>query len=1420
MNSKVPYYYSELTPQERAERAERAAQQQHNGDVSNIQSADSNANQNGGNGTETGFFNPLLNIGTTAAYAKQLIFGSKANKNGSTAAAAAPPSGTGGGGGVGGMRHAESYTSRRNSSEPNIYEEIGSSCYSEYGLPQMLQQQQQQQPQANAGPQQGVCAEVSRVEESHAHILENLNLEVESMLMPPAEQAAHLKAAPASNGSAGLVNGSQATTPKEQRENNRDEVVKQHSMPVTGKLLTKQNALSNSSSSGADHVYQLYDDGHKDNDNIYEEVDIYQRQLGLGMAGGLGGLGLAGLAGLGQGVPEHSLTRWFSTRARKDSRRLASQQNLNNLQQPPGQESGCNGGAGGGVAGEGGGEYECDPLWTGSGPRGRKQRRPPLSLPPMPQGLSPEQVKRRLIVNTIVESENCYVSALHRLIVDFKQPLQRCSPPLLSAHKVDIMFHRVEQILQCHTIFGIALTQCVWEWDQKEMLGDVFLAAFSKNHVLEIYSDFVNNFTTAMDTARQASASKPQLAHFLKAPTSGLLHDASLAVHAGIPHQYRKMRQVYSSDRLGFYGLMVKPVQRFPQFILLLQDLLANTPSEHQDRLSLELALTQLECLAEALNERKRICEQNQAARELAKSLGSAKIGSKGVEQLLVRQDDASQLEMDSTGLVVKTKARRLLMLSDTLVCASGDGKNNVKWSVPIVEVEVLEDLSARSLLAGRAALATTPHFLMPHSDDAKQAAIDELADLVHDLEVMNRVCGLVATLKRPPSALPPVEALFQAARCIQEAIKAKEEEVAATDSACLQLCVPVKGSIFFQFCSSTTKRDWLTDLRLCKMWLDSDNQPAWETLPTALANEAQLVVNKHPLLSKVMPLFQATQATEVNCGCYYTALSKPNGEKSFQPPHYLWLCSTDGINSHMVILQQGLSGGHSMRPVGAFDLPESQITAMECAPPPREWCPAGQALEDVAETVWIATESKRLILLLASCPDKWTEVGNTLVTSPATQIKYFNANVYVALSNGQIYVYSRLSDGTGAWDLDHPIVVTLGADPVTSLLACARQEALLAACGPKIWRIDGHSQQVLDEHELHVHHGHSNQFHPDRERPEQGEHANLIAAAGTGLWVSTVNSSLLCLYHLETFKHLQDIDVSPPVVQMLKTPAASVFITSLQVSRGLLWAGTNVGVVVTLPLPKLEGIPLVPRGSVSASYHGHQGAVTFLISLGPSDHPSSGISGGLPGLPTSGMGVSQPAQTSNNGQTGDGESIYDLYADLMHLQEYEFYDESSERLNRSEPELIQLADPASRPRSWDMSSMDVSARGSEADDTETSQQSETPLHPAPAATPPAPAASNLISPLVNVAAKTYGTLRTLKKGKTKQRPPPNAETSGNIANTPPSVSGAKSRNQRRRTVLTLTGGCGYVNFKKGGALTGGGGDACVLVWETKVRQA
>lgn len=45
-----------------------------------------------------------------------------------------------------------------------------------------------------------------------------------------------------------------------------------------------------------------------------------------------------------------------------------------------------------------------------------QRRHQPPALPPMPQGLSPEQIKRRHIVASIVHSENNYVATLQRLV--------------------------------------------------------------------------------------------------------------------------------------------------------------------------------------------------------------------------------------------------------------------------------------------------------------------------------------------------------------------------------------------------------------------------------------------------------------------------------------------------------------------------------------------------------------------------------------------------------------------------------------------------------------------------------------------------------------------------------------------------------------------------------------------------------------------------------------------------------------------------------------------------------------------------------------------------------------------------------------------------------------------------------------------
>jgi len=125
--------------------------------------------------------------------------------------------------------------------------------------------------------------------------------------------------------------------------------------------------------------------------------------------------------------------------------------------------------------------------------------------------------------------------------------LECSNPAVLSHSKISTIFHRLPEILQCHSLFRIALAECVRRWDADEKLGDVFVASFSKSLVLDVYSEFINNFGSAMDTAKSEARRKSSFADFLK------------------------VKQMTAHDRLSLFGLMVRPVQRFPQFILLLQ---------------------------------------------------------------------------------------------------------------------------------------------------------------------------------------------------------------------------------------------------------------------------------------------------------------------------------------------------------------------------------------------------------------------------------------------------------------------------------------------------------------------------------------------------------------------------------------------------------------------------------------------------------------------------------------------------------------------------------------------------------------------------------------------------------------------------------------------------------------------------------
>ncbi len=502
---------------------------------------------------------------------------------------------------------------------------------------------------------------------------------------------------------------------------------------------------------------------------------------------------------------------------------------------------------------------------TGGQPVTTRRCQPP-ALPPAPTNLTSAQLKRRHIISSLVHSENNYVASLQRLVNDYKKPLEDSNPPIVSSSKVSIMFHRVPDILQCHTLFRIALSEAIKNWDKEEKIGDVFVANFSKALVLEIYSDFINNFTAAMECAKQESKRKSALADFLK------------------------VKQITAHDRVSFFGLMVKPVQRFPQFILLLQDLLKETPPGHPDRMALQLALTTLESLAEMLNERKREAEQFAAFRDKLRSI-SGKLstprpsssdllnnensmhhqGHQGGNggRFLLREDDVMQLEFNTQGLFSRSKPRRLILLNDLLVCVAVNGRSSevdpsssistsanerltLKWAVPVSDVEVIDGAAggtlARVLAYGgsgsissgissgtsgkRSSLTrtVTPNHLglssltlsgneksSDNSSSSGQAEnlAQDMHDLMHDFDVVSRISSLIGSLKGEYEGIN-TSLTSSILSDIQKSIRQKDEEMSWVDACCLQIAIKSsKGSRSLESCTFQTrdpniKKEWI----------------------------------------------------------------------------------------------------------------------------------------------------------------------------------------------------------------------------------------------------------------------------------------------------------------------------------------------------------------------------------------------------------------------------------------------------------------------------------------------------------------------------------------------------------------------------------------------------------------------------------
>ncbi len=171
------------------------------------------------------------------------------------------------------------------------------------------------------------------------------------------------------------------------------------------------------------------------------------------------------------------------------------------------------------------------------------------------------------------------------------------------------------------------------------------------------------------------------------------------------------------------------------------------------------------------------------------------------------------------------------------------------------------------------------------------------------------------------------------------------------------------------------------------------------------------------------------------------------------------------------------------LKELGTVELPTERVMAIQFVPglnggvansssPLHGGGGGGGGGEDPlkCDTVWVGTDSQRIVVYSASDPERGTEVARSppsgLPSGIASMAHHCDA-VWVGLASGQLAVYRR-DLCTLRWDLSggrQVQLLQLGSEPVSCLFPMAAA-GLYAACGKRVWVVDAYAgEQVVGKH-------------------------------------------------------------------------------------------------------------------------------------------------------------------------------------------------------------------------------------------------------------------------------------------------------------------------------------------------------------------
>lgn len=213
-----------------------------------------------------------------------------------------------------------------------------------------------------------------------------------------------------------------------------------------------------------------------------------------------------------------------------------------------------------------------------------------LTPAPSPELTSQEKRDRKifLIAQEVMTSERVFVDVLRLLNVDFRkfvcewreggeEPQDAHHAPVLPLHELDKILNYLPQLQNLNEEILSDLEVRIADWDKRRKISDVIVR---KGPFLKLYSAYIQEFQSQSDHLDHCCQTYPAFAHTLKA-----------------------FELTERCTKLNLKHYMLKPVQRIPQYRLLLEEYLKFLPENSPDYVDTQTALAVVSNVAAHAND-------------------------------------------------------------------------------------------------------------------------------------------------------------------------------------------------------------------------------------------------------------------------------------------------------------------------------------------------------------------------------------------------------------------------------------------------------------------------------------------------------------------------------------------------------------------------------------------------------------------------------------------------------------------------------------------------------------------------------------------------------------------------------------------------------------------------------------------------